>query len=275
MWKRKKFVYPLAVLLLVSAMFTAVVAIGQGSQTPPKAKKVQVLRREEKVNAPISEQELVDADTPTVDYAAPESSDPKVRARRRANGKRYDHGRPEKVEEMSNGVAPLPISVHWWAGLEALPVAQSDVVVLGEVTDAQAHLSNDKTGVYSEFTIRVDELLKGSGQNAPAAGGSIVAERPGGKVKFPSGKLQRYGIDKQGMPRIGGRYVLFLKANGDGQDFSIVTGYELRDGAVIPLDGARSANGAQLPFDVYRGANEINFLTSLRNSIATHGGNPQ
>ena len=74
---------------------------------------------------------------------------------------------------------------------------------------------------------------------------------------------------------VGGRYVLFLKSNGEGQDFSIVTGYELRDGTVFPLDGARSANGAQLPFDVYRGTNEINFLTSVRDAVAAQGGNPQ
>lgn len=168
---------------------------------------------------------------------------------------------------------PLPLTIHWWAGLPALPVAQSDAIVLGEITDAQAYLSDDRSGVYSEFTIRVDELLKNSDQSPLAVGNLAVGERPGGKVKFPSGKVQRYGIDKQGMPRVGGRYVLFLKSNGKGQDFTIVTGYELRNGTVFPLDNARSRNGgSELPFDAYRGANEINFLTSLRNAIGSQGG---
>ena len=160
--------------------------------------------------------------------------------------------------------------------MPALPIAQSDAVVLGEVTDAQAYLSDDRSGIYSEFTIRIDELLKNDSQSSLAAGNMAVAERPGGKVRFPSGKVQRYGIDKQGMPRVGGRYVLFLKSNGAGQDFSIVTGYELLNGTVFPLDSVRSGNGnSALPFDTYKGANEINFLASLRDAVAAEGGKKQ
>lgn len=41
-----------------------------------------------------------------------------------------------------------------------MPAAKSDLVVIGEVTDAQAYVSEGKDWVYSEFTIRVDDVLK-------------------------------------------------------------------------------------------------------------------
>lgn len=266
----RRFALPLMLAILASTLVTVVAIQGQNGQTPTKAK---VLRRGDKIADPLSEQEMTDAQTPTVDFTASDMpTDPGARARRKAKGERYE-GRPEKVKELPDNIMPLPLNVHWWAGLPALPVAQSDAIVLGEITDAQAHLSDDKSGVYSEFTIRIDELLKNSDQSPLAAGSLAVAERPGGKVKFPSGKVQRYGIDKQGMPRVHGRYVLFLKSNGQGQDFTIVTGYELRNGAVFPLDNARSGSGgSELPFDAYKGANEINFLASVRDAIAAKGG---
>jgi hypothetical protein len=265
----RRFTVLLLIAILVPTMVTAVVAIQrQNGQGPKKAK---VLKRGDKVAEPFSKRELDEIQTPTVDAAAPEPTDPAARARHRAKGKRYDNGRPQRVEELPGQEVPLPLVAHWWMGLPALPLAQSDAVVLGEVTDAQAHLSGDKSGVYSEFTIRVDELLKGDGGALRAAGGTAVAERPGGKVKFPSGKVQRYGVDKQGMPRVGARYVLFLKSNGDGEDYTIVTGYELREGSVLPLDGAGHGSTA-LPFDVYNGVSEVDFLASLRDAIAAQGG---
>jgi len=265
----RRFTILLLIAILVPTMVTAVVAIQrQNGQGPRKAK---VLKRSDKVAEPLSKHDLTEVQTPTADAAAPEPTDPAARARRRAKGKRYDNGRPQRVEELPGQEVPLPLIAHWWMGLPALPVAQSDAVVLGEVTDAQAHLSDDKSGIYSEFTIRVDELLKGDGQASLSASGTAVAERPGGKVKFPSGKVQRYGVDKQGMPRVGARYVLFLKSNGAGQDYSIVTGYELREGSVLPLDGAGNG-GSALPFDTYNGVNEVNFLASLRDAIAAQGG---
>jgi len=223
-----------------------------------------------------SSQESAEEQIPIVDFIAPEPADPDTRARRKAKGKRYDKGRPEKVEELPDQITPLPLIAHWWQGLPALPVAQSDVIVLGEIIDAQAHLSDDRSGIYSEFTIHIDELLKSDSQSSLAEGNKAVAERLGGKVKFPSGKVQQYSIYKQGMPRVGGRYVLFLKRNGEGQDFSIITGYELRNGTIVPLDNAHSGSGgSELPFDAYKGANGVSFLASVRDAVAAQGGKNQ
>ena len=170
-------------------------------------------------------------------------------------------GRGE-IKELPSNVDELPVISHWWVGLSALPVAQSDIVIIGEITDAQAHLSNDKTNVFSEFTLKVEETLKQS-QRSIAIGDSIITVRCGGGVKFPSGKTQYYRLAHQGLPSIGSRYVLFLTDNN--KRLSILTGYELTEDRVIPLDKEESkAQKTQLPFSISQEVDVNTFLNNLR-----------
>ena len=147
----------------------------------------------------------------------------------------------------------------WPADFPPIPVVQSTAIVIGQVSDAQAHLSDLKSGVYSEITIKVDQVLK---DNAGIKTGlPIVAEREGGRVRFPSGSTYRYFVAGFGMPKVGGCYLLFLDQLEDG-DFRILTGYELRDGHVLPLD-----ESGVVHFEKYKDADEATFLTEVRESI--------
>ncbi len=135
-----------------------------------------------------------DSALPVANYEAAEPVDPIERAKRRAKNNRYDRQSSEVIKE-----APYPLeaiwSSYWSRGLPSIPVLQSDAIIIGEVVDAQAHLSNDKTGVYSEFVIRLEEILKESdGKLAISLANSqvISAERFGGAVRFPSGVVQKY-----------------------------------------------------------------------------------
>lgn len=141
--------------------------------------------------------------------------------------------------------------------------------MIGETTDAQAYLSNDKSGVYTEFTVRVDEILKNDITAPLIVGETVAAQREGGRVRFPSGRVQRYRTHYQHLPRAGRRYVLFLKRNDDGQAYYIRTGYELRVGHVHPLDGVNMNKGAsELPqFAAYKNADEATFLRALRDAV--------
>lgn len=166
------------------------------------------------------------------------------------------------IAELPPGVEPLPVAAHWWVGLPPLPAAQSDAVIRGEVVEGQALLDEDGRGIYSLFSVRIAEAFKG-GHEMFAPGLVVAASRPGGAVRFPSGKVQRYRTVKQGFPRRGGHYVLFLKRDDRGQ-FSILTGYELRAGRVLPLDGDDKDPRGDLQFSRYRGADEDSFLRVLR-----------
>lgn len=206
---------------------------------------------------------LDESQWPIADYNAPEPHDPRDRALRKLRSKRYDGG--GFVQESASEEETTVIN-----GIEypALPVADSDVVVLGEVLAGQAHLSNDKRAVYSEFAVRIDEVLQN--KCAPLApGNSITAERAGGRVRFPSSRIKKYRAEGQGMPRVGRQYVLFLKYNADRENYGIVTAYELRGEKVFPVDGSGAdTSSRKWSFDIYRGALKERFLNDVREAIA-------
>jgi hypothetical protein len=107
----------------------------------------------------------------------------------------------------------------------ALPVAQSEYIVLGKVTAAEAHLSENKKNVYSEFKVSVENVLK-TASSSIIAGTEITVDRIGGVVKYPNGRSVLYRLADTNMPAIGERYLLFLTSNNQ-QDISILTAYEV------------------------------------------------
>ena len=85
-------------------------------------------------------------------------------------------------------------------------------------------------------------------------------------MRFKSGKIQKYELARQGMPQVGAQYVLFLRKTVDG-DLLILTGYELSDGHITPLDGDDNKDPRLvLPFAKYRGADQADFLKELRDA---------
>ena len=84
-------------------------------------------------------------------------------------------------------------------------------------------------------------------------------------MRFPSGLAQSYITHYQGVPVTGRRYVLFLKRNEDGETFHLVTGYEVRDGCVSPLEGVNLTKGATelAQSAAYKEVDETSFFRDL------------
>src|SRR5262245_31659650 len=122
---------------------------------------------------------------PTVNYDAPEPNTANEKTRRNARGKRFD-GRL-LVAEPHPEAGAKGILDSWMQTLPALPVVAGDAIVVGDITSAQAFLSPDKTGVYTEYTVRVDEMLKQYSAAPIVTGGFVDVQREGGRVRFPSG----------------------------------------------------------------------------------------
>lgn len=200
---------------------------------------------------------------PLTDIDKPAPADPNKLAKWKAKSKKYK-GIGITVTERSGLIT---FDTEWDLGLPALPVAKSDLVIIGEVVDAEAFLSGSKDWVYSEFTIRVDEVLKNTSNVALTRGISIIADRDGGGVHFPGGRVTIQYIAGQGMPRVGRRYALFLTGDDQGQSFHILTGYELRGSRVVPIDNP--AGGTHPIATKYNGADEVSFLSDLRSTIAS------
>lgn len=263
--RRKITIALVAIALACVASFTAFGSLGQNIQ---RRIRMSVLRRQDQTATPPTAQEVAETSHKPADYAAAEPADPQERARRRAKGKRYD--RQNWVKEPSTATGDAGRIDRWMQRVPAFPVATSDAVVIGQIADAQSYLSPDKTGVYTEFTVRLEEVLKADGAAALAPGGTLAAQREGGLVRFASGRVQRYKPHFQGTPRVGGRYVLFLKRNEDGQTYFIWTGYELSGGRVHPLDGVDLPGGATelSQFAAYKNADEATFMSALREAVA-------
>lgn len=154
--------------------------------------------------------------------------------------------------------------------LQAIPVSQSDAVVVGEVMRAEAHLSNDQTSVYSEFQVRLGEVIWNGSSETLSTSTMISVDRRGGRVRFPSGKVILRGVYGKNMPQICKRYLFFLKSDSESQSFSIITAYELRNGRVFPLDGppeTENESGQFAVYKVYRDADEIAFRNEVISAL--------
>lgn len=210
------------------------------------------------------------------DYNASGPSDPQKRAIRQARGRRNNlrSKNPKDVvrfmiterSESSSGGPQFDVPPE-----PGLPVVESDTVLIGEVTDAQAYLSEDKTNIYSEFTTRVNEVLKNNSPALLAPYSSIDIERYGGTVRFPSGKVIQRGAYGKPLPRTKRRYLFFLKYNEEGQDFSLITAYELCAGRVFPLDGLDQDGKVfevYAAYQKYKEAEEASFLDEVKKAVA-------
>lgn len=200
---------------------------------------------------------------PIVDFPEKQATDAKLVSKQKVKASRYDRQSSQPIQE-AYMISGRLWSTHWSEDLTALPFEQSDVVLIGGVMSTRAHLSNDKTGIYSEFDVQVEEVLKDTAKDSINVGGTVYLERFGGAVRFPSGVIQKYETTGQGMPIVGQRYLFFLKRINE-TDFSLVTGYQLDGEIVSPLDGAVVEEGKGVyPFDVYQGSDVATFLRTVR-----------
>jgi hypothetical protein len=196
------------------------------------------------------------SDWPVADYDAPEPDDPKKREKRQKK-----NGRDNLVIAPPSGLGDVMganLFNDWEVGLPALPVNLSDAIIIGEILNAEAYVSADKRSLFSAFTVRLTEVLKTDQCSHFTPGETITVEREGGRVKYPSGKILHFVIEGQQMPGVGARYLLFLKH--DGEEHSIITGYQLQVGRVRALDYFQKFKALE-KFD------EANFLQEVQNAI--------
>jgi hypothetical protein len=216
------------------------------------------------------------------DYSSPEPADAQKRALRKLRAKRYNMPAAKGVDPRRFAITEQRESSFGSPAFDAspvepgLPAAQSDAIVIGEIVGAQAFLTEDKTDVVSEFRIDVKEILKENLVAPFSVGDSFDVLRSGGGVRFPSGKVIRYGHEGKPLPQVGRRYLFFLKYNQDGgNDYLILTAYELHGGRVMPLDGVNlggTVEPAYAEYQRYKNVDESSFRTTVIDAIARNLG---
>lgn len=193
---------------------------------------------------------------PTVEYNHLDSADPQKNAKK----KRYNDGNLVKAT-----VNPETVETEFFRephiNFPALPLAESDLVVVGTIGGGQAHLSENKRNVFSEFTLIVEEVFK-SKSSGISQGSVLTIDRIGGHVKYPNGQKVLYRIAGLNMPQIGSRYLFFLTSKHNEDDLSILTGYELTQTGAVPLDEGLP-KVTSLP-----GTSEKDLLQTVRDLVA-------
>lgn len=197
------------------------------------------------------------ASVPVVDFSSSLPPDPAERALRIIRNSRYDKRYPVRFDQERPDTTMRLLSNHWWVNLPAIPAKQSDLIVICKIENAKAYLSNDKTGVYSEFSVSIENILK---NHAPLSQGYLVVEREGGAVRLEDSRVIASMIAHQKLPLVGRRYVMFLKYDSDAKDYHLVTAYELHNGQVAPLDNAEV-------FTAYQRFTDEAFVNAVRAAI--------
>jgi hypothetical protein len=126
------------------------------------------------------------------------------------------------------------------AELPGLPANNSDAIIVGSIAGQHAYLSSDRTVIYTEFKVLVEQNLKAPKDFALHTGQSIDVERQGGEIRFSSGVSISRGVANQNLPWVGKRYLFFLQYRPDEKDFFLITGYRLEGALVTPLDKANT-----------------------------------
>lgn len=196
-------------------------------------------------------------------------TEPRARAARDGKNKRFNSN-AKTISESSTQIFTL---MDWDVNLPVFPIERSSAVVIGRVIEAKAYLSEDKTAIYSEFKVQIDSVLKNDERIPLQSERSFIVGREGGRVRLPSGKIVVSWITHQNMPTVGGKYALFLthelpRGGDGGDDFYIVTAYELINGNVVPMDDIPPGH----PIAATKGRSESAFLNDL---ISLLGSSPK
>jgi hypothetical protein len=245
----RKMYWLIALIAVASVVTLSASFSGKAQRKPRTAKVLQAERDVNQAGKKPSDKELDDAAAPIVDLSA--STDAVADEKRRKKNKRFDNAQAESIE--ANPTSD-DVSIVSESFIPDLPVAMSDLIVEGHVKDSNAFLSEDKTGIYSEFTVSVSDVIKAPASTPVRKNDLITAERFGGRVRFPSGQVARYRVAGQGAPMKEGKYLFFLRMKDDGS-YLILTAYEMRGNKVLALDGSRvnvKGRGSS-PFDKHNG----------------------
>lgn len=144
---------------------------------------------------------------------------------------------------------------------DGIPVSGSTATIVGTVTGGSTYITKDHTYVYTDYSVRVDQVLADK-TGGLSVGTEIIVAREGGAIHFPSGHITNVLIQGHGFPEVGGQYVLFLLKpipSFPEYEMTLDSGCEIKNGRVYPLDDVNSQ---------YANVDYKEFLSEVNKAIA-------
>ena len=208
---------------------------------------------------------------------APESDDPTQRANRALKNARYNIslGTDMDLTSMPPGQSTHLIGCGPYDPT-ILPTASHDVIVLGTLINAQPYLSANRSAIYTEYQLDVEEVFKPSQEHLSLEQGRLLIDRSGGVLRMSSGRVICATASGTGMARpldVGRRYILFCRFINDQLDLILGYAFELRDGKAYALwehPGYDRPVG-ELPGSVAALSNEQPFVRAVRDAVKHPG----
>lgn len=169
---------------------------------------------------------------------APEPLDPVERAAREAKSRRYDDPDGRDLTTLEPGTFMETIACSGGGRRRALPEGAYGTVVLGTVRAVQPYLSSNRTAIYTEYELEVEEVFKSAGGQVRMFDRTVAVDRMGGVLRRRSGQIISWGFSGSMIPHpldLHGRYVIFLREVHEGNDLMLGTVFELRNGQAFML----------------------------------------
>src|SRR5262245_46971811 len=207
---------------------------------------------------------------------APESDDPTQRTDRAAKNARYDiQANAQDLTSLPPGVGRSTIFCGQYDPT-ILPTGNHDVIALGTLTSAQPYLSANRTAIYTEYQLDIEEVFKPEHRDLSLVQGRLIIDRPGGVLRMRSGRIIASTVGGTALARpldVGRRYVLFSRFIHDNRDLRLGYAFELRDGKAYALweQPGYDRPVGELPGAVAALTEEQAFVMAVRNA-ARHPG---
>ena len=147
-------------------------------------------------------------------------------------------------------------------------VQDSATILTGVVLSNECVLTADGMNVNTNYRVRIDEVLKGTGKR----GQMIAVNSPGGLKVFTNTTYAVVQIPDFRPPRNGRRYAFFLDAGSVAGTFKMTAGFQgsfelPTDGSVVKSSDRRTEKASS---GNLRGRDVSSFLADLRASVIKH-----
>lgn len=257
---------------LLLMLFLVGLTLGTSSQSPPVNKSNDRYTPGGHLRKPSQFSGL-----PVVGEFEGQQEPQEARARRETREKRYSNSNlprpvadPGSLVDGQSETANIRfidyIAVGKSSDPRGIPVSISTAVVVGTVLSGKCFVNKDRTYVYTDYQVKVDQVLKQDAGTNLSVGGELVAAREGGAVHFPSGHVTNFLTVGHGLPEIGSQYILFLWRSIPAlPEYEIIldSGYQLKSGHVYPLDDVNSQ---------FVGVDAATFLDEVQKAASQNGG---
>ncbi len=140
---------------------------------------------------------------------------------------------------------------------------KADAVLIGTVTSKTSQLIEDGTFTFTDYEVRVEEVLKNNSTSPISSANTITVTRSGGAVKLNGHTIRAIDYRNESLAP-GSRYLLFLQfipETGAYQSLNnnlFEDSFQLCDGQIIQV------SGKPLPFKSQRPFPETPFMVELR-----------